>query len=88
MAPPRLIHSPDPPFTDYARRTKTSGMVVIGLNVDTSGRPQDVCIVRALGMGLDEEAVNAVEHYRFAPSTINGNPVPVAIKIEVNFNIW
>lgn len=88
VAPPRLIQAPDPSFSDYARKSKTSGMVIVGLNVDTSGRPRDVCIVRALGMGLDEEAVKAVEHYRFAPARMNGDPVPVAINIEVNFRIW
>lgn len=88
VTPPRLIQAPDPSFSDYARRAKTNGIVVVGLTVDTSGRARDVCIVRALGMGLDEEAIRAVERYRFSPARMNGTPVPVAINIEVNFRIW
>lgn len=38
-------------------------------------------------MGLDEQAVAAVSNYRFAPATKDGQPVPVEIFINVNFQI-
>ena len=36
-------------------------------------------------MGLDEQAVLAVEHWRFQPGTKNGQPVRVEINIEMTF---
>jgi protein TonB len=39
-------------------------------------------------MGLDEKAVEAVRQYRFKPGMLNGEPVAVAVNIEVNFHIY
>ena len=41
-----------------------------------------------LGMGLDENALKAVTKYRFKPAMFDGKPVPVKIKIEVNFRVY
>jgi periplasmic protein TonB len=56
--------------------------------VDTSGRPQSVHIVRGVGMGLDEKAMEAVRQYKFKPAMENGKPVPVELNVEVNFQIF
>lgn len=85
--PPALIYSPSPRFTRSAKEAGINGTVVIGLIVDASGAPQQVHIVKPLGMGLDEEAVRDVSEYRFKPATYEGQPVPVEINIQVNFRI-
>ncbi len=85
---PVLIYAPDPEFSDEARRAKYQGVCVVGLIVDAQGNPQRVRIVRPLGMGLDEKAMEAVRQYKFKPAIFNGRPVPVEINIEVNFRIY
>jgi periplasmic protein TonB len=85
---PVLIYSPDPEFSDEARRAKYQGICVVGLVVDALGNPQDIHIVRALGMGLDEKAMEAVHQYKFKPALYKGKTVPVLINIEVNFRIY
>jgi len=50
--------------------------------------PQDVRIVRKLGYGLDEQAVEAVRKYRFEPAMHDGKPVPVEVNIQVAFKIY
>jgi TonB family protein len=85
---PRLLYAPLPNYPLAARGEKYSGIAVIGLIVDASGAPRDVRVVRPLGMGLDEAAVEAVEHYRFSPAMYGGKPVPVQINIEVDFRMW
>lgn len=87
VTPPRLAYAPDPKFTEPARELKYRGIVVVGLVVDAEGRPAHVHIVRPLGMGLDEQAVETVSHYQFTAATFQGKPVPVEINIEVNFRI-
>jgi protein TonB len=47
--------------------------------------PQNVQVTKKLGYGLDEEAVAAVNQYRFKPAMQNGGPVPVKLTVEVNF---
>lgn len=85
---PVLVYAPDPEFSDEARRAKYQGVCVVGLIVDAQGNPQRVRIVRPLGMGLDEKALEAVRQYKFKPAIYNGKPVPVEINIEVNFRIY
>ena len=79
------IYSPEPEYSDEARRAKYAGIVVVSLVVDAQGMPQRVRVVRALGMGLDEKAVEAVRQYKFKPAMFQGKPVPVEVNIEVNF---
>jgi periplasmic protein TonB len=62
--------------------------VTVNLVVDTHGLPQNVRVIRGVGMGLDEKAKEAVSQYRFKPAMENGHPVPVQVNVEVNFQIF
>jgi TonB family protein len=88
ISAPRLLRAPNPSFSDEARRKKYSGICVVGLIVDEGGRPRNLRIVRPIGMGLDDKAIEAVSRYEFAPAMKGGQPVPVEINIEVNFRIY
>lgn len=88
VSAPRLIYAPDPEFSDEARRAKYQGVCVVSLIVDAQGNPQDVRVIRHLGMGLDEKAVQAVRQYKFKPALLKGKPVAVEVNIEVNFHIY
>jgi TonB family protein len=88
IAPPRLVAAPDPNFSNAARANKYQGTVLIGLIVDAQGAPERVVILKPLGMGLDEMAVEAVRQYKFAAATQKGQPIEVEIHIQVNFRIY
>ena len=60
----------------------------MNLWVGTNGLPSHVHVIRGVGMGLDEKAVEAVKQYRFKPAMENGKPVLVELNIEVNFQIF
>lgn len=85
---PVLTYAADAEYTKQARKAHYQGNCVIGLIVGTDGRPRNVHVVRALGMGLDKNAVRAVKTYRFRPAMFEGKPVPVNIKIQVNFRVY
>ena len=85
---PVVIHKVDAEFTDAARRVKYQGVASVGLIVDAQGNPEDVHVVHPLGMGLDQKAVQAVRQYKFKPAMFKGNPVPVQMVIEVDFNMF
>jgi TonB family protein len=55
--------------------------------VTETGGPADARTVVPAGFGLDEQALKAINKYRFSPSKLGGVPVPVLIVIEVNFKI-
>jgi len=43
---------------------------------------------RALRIGLDEKAIEAIRNYRFKPAMKDGRPVPSAITVEVDFRLF
>ena len=87
VSPPKAIFAPEAEFSDEARRAKYEGTVVVSVIVDAQGNPQDVHVVRTLGMGLDEKAMEAVEKWKFRPGMKGGQPVNVRATIEVNFRL-
>jgi TonB family protein len=89
VSAPVPIVSPEAEFSDEARRAKYQGVCLVSLIVDAQGNPQNPRVIRALGMGLDEKALEAVRKYKFKPALKDGRtPVPVMITIEVNFRLY
>ena len=88
MSAPVLIYSVTPQYSQEARMAKISGTVLVNLWVDQNGIPRDVRVVRGIGKGLDEKAVEAVSKYRFKPAMEDGQPVPVELNMEINFKIF
>jgi periplasmic protein TonB len=87
VSAPVIVHSVDPEFTAEARTANFQGSVSIQLIVDSQGAPQNVRVVRHLGMGLDEKAIEAVRQYRFKPAMYEGHPVAVQLLIDVDFHL-
>jgi protein TonB len=88
VSAPVVLFAPEPQFSEEARRKKVSGNVLVYLQVDVNGRPTHVRVVRGIGLGLDEQAIDAVSHYKFKPAMENGHPVAVEMNVNVDFNIY
>lgn len=88
VSAPQLIYSVEPEFSEEARKAKVAGNVLVNLWVDQNGNPSHVHVIRGVGMGLDEKAVEAVRQYRFRPALESGKPVLVELNVEVNFQIF
>ena len=88
VSAPVVIFKVEPEFSEEARKAKFMGVVTVNLVVDTAGRPQNVHVVRGVGMGLDQKALEAVRQYRFKPALEGGHPVPVQVNVEVQFQIF
>jgi TonB family protein len=87
VLPPRLLFSPDPEYSEEANKEKYEGTCVLALIVGQDGRPRDIKVARPLGKDLDEKAIEAVRQWRFMPAVKNGQPVSVAINVEVQFRL-
>jgi TonB family protein len=87
VAAPVPLYKPEPEFTEEARRAKHQGTVMLALIVGPDGRTRDIRVVRRLGMGLDEKAIDSARQWKFQPATKDGKPVAVAINIEVDFTL-
>lgn len=88
VSKPVVLYSVDPEFSEEARKAKFSGNVMVYLWVDQDGKPSHIRVVRGVGMGLDEKAIEAVRQYRFKPAMKDGKPVTVDLYFEVNFQIF
>jgi TonB family protein len=88
ISAPQAIATPDPEYTEAARNAKTQGTCVLWLIVDDQGHPRDIRVVRGLGFGLDEKAIEAVKQWRFAPALKDGHAVNVQISVEVGFRLY
>jgi TonB family protein len=87
VSAPLVLHSVQPEFTEQARAANLQGNVEIQLIVDSEGNPQNIRVIRHLGMGLDEKAMEAVRQYRFKPAMYQGHPVAVQIVIDLAFHL-
>jgi periplasmic protein TonB len=88
VSAPKAIYSPDPEYSEEARKVKHMGTVVLWLVVGPDGKPRDIRVLRTLGLGLDEKAIEAVKNWRFEPAMKDGKPVAVQINVEVNFHLY
>ena len=87
VSSPIPIFKPEPEYSEEARKAKWQGTVTLSVVIDEHGLPLNIKIVRSLGLGLDQKAIEAVEKWRFKPALKDGKPVPVSANIEVNFRL-
>jgi TonB family protein len=88
VSAPRMISSPEPQYSEVARALNLAGVVTLSLVVDNKGMPHNIEILSPLGAGLDEEAIAAIEMWRFKPAEKKGQgPVAVKIAVEVDFHL-
>jgi periplasmic protein TonB len=85
---PQVIYSPEPNFSDEARKEKVQGIEQLLIVVGKDGRTYDIRVAQSLGMGLDEQAIEAVRKWRFRPATLNGRPVATQVAIQVDFHLY
>ena len=88
ISAPQAISTPDPVYTEEATQAKVQGTCILGLIVDAEGHPRDIRVVRGLGFGLDQKAIEAVNQWRFQPAMKDGKAVNVQISVEVTFHLY
>jgi TonB family protein len=77
-----------PPYTAEARKAGIEGTVHLQCFVRKDGTTDSFRILRALGYGLDESAINTIfTQWRYQPGTLKGNPVDVLMDISVSFKL-
>jgi periplasmic protein TonB len=86
---PTVLRDVKPRYTTEAMRARIEGAVVVSAIVQADGTVRDVQVLRSLDpvFGLDQAAINAARQWLFRPGLMAGLPVPVAITIELSFNL-
>jgi TonB family protein len=87
VSEPIPTYMPDPTYSEEARKAKYQGVVSLWIVVDSQGNVTDARVVKPLGLGLDEKAVETVRTWKFKPAMRNGVPVPVRVGVDVFFRL-
>jgi TonB family protein len=87
VSAPVLLSKTEPEYSEEARKAKHQGTVMLYVQIDPSGHATNIKVIKSLGLGLDEKAMEAVQKWKFSPGKKDGKPVTVEATIEVNFRL-
>jgi TonB family protein len=87
VSAPVLLSKTEPEYSEEARKAKHQGTVMLYVQIDPSGHATHIQVIKSLGLGLDEKAIEAVNKWKFSPGKKDGKPVTVEATIEVNFRL-
>jgi hypothetical protein len=89
ISAPYQINQVEAEFTPEAKQAKYQGDCIVSIIVDAQGNPQNPRVLRPLGMGLNEKAIQAVMKFKFHPAMKDGKtPVAVPVNIEIKFRLY
>ena len=86
-SPVVVYRGTDPSYTEEARTAGLQGTVQVSFMIGEDGVPQNLRVIRPLGLGLDEKAIESVSQWRFQPAVLNGQPVSLSTTITVTFSL-
>lgn len=86
VAPPKKLLDVAPVYPQVAIDAKVTGVVIMDATIDGAGNVEAVEVVRSIPL-LDQAAMDAVKQWKFTPTLLNGEPVPVIVTITVNFTL-
>jgi TonB family protein len=87
VRPPEIVENSEPEYTEEARIARHEGTVLLQADVSATGEVKNVTLLRSLGLGLDERAVEAVKRWRFKPARRGRQEVAFRATFEVNFRL-
>ncbi len=82
----KLIKRVEPVYPELAKRARVSGVVILQVTVDEEGNVAEIRVMRGHPL-LDDEAIRAVKQWKYSPTLLNGEPVPVIATVTVIFNL-
>jgi TonB family protein len=87
VEPPSLLREVKPDYTEDARRRGVEGEVVMEIVVRRDGTVGDVRVLKGLGYGLDQRAIEAVRQWRFGAARRLGQVVDVLVEVSMEFRL-
>jgi TonB family protein len=81
------IQKTDPEYTEEARLAELEGTVLLGGAIGADGFAHDLEVLRSLGLGLDENAIEAVKQWHFQPNVVTGQ-IQVEFRLSTKQSRW
>ncbi len=87
MTAPVATKQVDPDYSELARRNRTSGLVILQLHIEKSGRVSHIETLKGLPDGVTTAAIEATRHWEFKPALRDGTPIDVVCNLTVAFKL-
>jgi periplasmic protein TonB len=84
IRPPQKVSDVAPTYPPIALAAGIEGIVILEAVIAENGSVRDVRVLRSIPL-LDAAAVEAVRQWRFTPTLLNGQPVPIVMTVTVAF---
>jgi len=85
IKPPRLVSSVLPIYPSAARDAGIEGDIVVDTTIDKTGKVTAMKVVSGNAM-LRQAALDALRQWKYEPSKLNGEPVPVQMTVTIKFH--
>jgi protein TonB len=86
IRPPTKVHHVMPAYPQIARDARKAGIVILEAVVNEDGAVRDVRVLRSEPL-LDQAAIDAVKQWRFSPTLLNGQAIPIVMTVTVAFTL-
>ena len=83
---PRLLSSEVPNYPAGAKQTHIEGDVLIDTVIDQTGKVSDMQVLSGPQI-LRQPALDALRHWKYQPSTLDGQPVPAKLTVRIKFRL-
>ena len=87
ITPPKATRSATPRYTREAMDAKVQGVVTLEILIGTDGKVTDARVLRTASPLLNQPAIEAARRWEFTPTVLNGEPKPVVLMLELDFNL-
>jgi TonB family protein len=84
LATPQKLVDVPPVYPEPARQARVTGTVLLELTVGADGAVTNARVLRSIPQ-LDAAAIDAARQWRYAPTLVNGEPVPIILTAAVKF---
>ncbi len=83
---PRILHIEQPKYPPEARKAGVEGVVVVEATLTTTGSVEKIKVISGPPL-LTGPAVEAVSNWKYEPTYLNGQPVPVILTARISFSL-
>ena len=87
IRPPRKIKNVNPQYPPTAQQARIQGVVAVEAIISPAGCVRDAAVILSVDLALDIESLRTVTQWRFTPTLLGGQPVPVIMTVSVNYTL-
>ena len=87
ITPPKPTRSATPRYTREAMDAKVQGLVTVEILIGTDGKVKDARVLQTASPLLNQPAIEAARRWEVTPTIVNGEPKPIVLMLQLDFNV-